>query len=1281
MKDVLKKKKRILSLLLAGMIVCSTSTSIFASDTLPYLGESAKGENQPYEHGYRSLDLKNWSPETDPYADFMRAQVPLQERNEAFTATQANPNLNPETQYFNLSGDYGNAFFDSYSYTNEFSQYLFNYWQYIDYHGSWHGMPTQDVPEELYQDERGVTDAWQYRKFEFGVINMPNPGYTNAAHKNGVLSLGCIFTPRTGQKHSPMLEQDENGNFIIADKLAQMCKWYGFDGWFINQEEKIPAEDVPLYKQFMKQMRDQGIYIQWYDSITQDGYISYQNEFNSVNSPYVQEGDTRYSDSIFLNYWWSNYKLKSSAEHAKEIGVNPLDTVFAGVESGMYRWQQPYDLRDNLGEDGQPMNSIASLGAEFVHDGLDEDLDNGANNNIEMRREKDEYQWMTFDRERVWWTGPFEDPSESSSSADRSTYPQQQDIGIGTTKQLNFDGVSAYIAERSVINGDTFVTNFNTGHGLEYVKAGEISNDHEWSNINIQDILPTWQWWIDSESDTELKADFDYGSKYTKMEADKSVSNFDFDLVGAYEGGSSLAVYGKVDAKNTLHLYKTDLAVEQNSKMDITFKKTTEDDVTMKLGLIFKDDAENMVTLDVENSQTKGEWTTSTVDLSQYAGKQIAAINLVFEGTSEDYQINIGQMKYTSNESQKPQAPTGLTIDKAFDTQEMYISWDIADYDTVKQYNVYAEIDGKDVYLGGIYDDHYYIKDLYDATGDVEIKLTAVSEDGTESDPATVNYNYDNAFKDVEVIADDGRLDVFFSAPENAGEITVEVTPEYTGVEDQESYTTTVEAGENSATVKVPQGADADNVRYTMKISAENGSFTTFDGKLKDSYAKPYTGTISAGALIAEPEPSDWWKLHCTYTTAANSEPTEKSITRGADGMFAIPSDVKTLSIVLEDYSTNKSAPTTYVFNESGMVNTSELNNKINEAKALDEKEYTPNSWAVLKQALANAETVLNTENVTQEQVDTQVSELQKALDQLAEKVNKENLQFFLDKAKQLKADGALDGVVSDIVKAYNKAISDGDKVLKDENATLEQVDNATKALILAIQSVDIKVGDKESLQALYNYALEIQAKLDNYVDKGKDAFNTAMNTAKTVLDDENALQEDIDKSWEELTQAIADLRLKANKDVLQQVIDEFKNLDTSKYTAESVKVFKEALAKAEEVLNNNDLSEDDQDVVDKAVKDLKAAKDGLVPLSSGNGDGDGNNTNNGGNNNNGNNNNNSNNNNNNNSNNNQNSQNNNNQNKGDNPKTSDNSLALLAAVTMLASGISAVAFKKRAKR
>ena len=33
----------------------------------------------------------------------------------------------------------------------------------------------------------------------------------------------------------------------------------------------------------------------------------------------------------------------------------------------------------------------------------------------------------------------------------------------------------------------------------------------------------------------------------------------DFDLVNPYNGGSSLAVYGKVDADNFMHLYKTNL--------------------------------------------------------------------------------------------------------------------------------------------------------------------------------------------------------------------------------------------------------------------------------------------------------------------------------------------------------------------------------------------------------------------------------------------------------------------------------------------------------------------------------------------------------------------------------------------------------------------------------------------------------------------------------------------------------------------------------------------------
>lgn len=179
------------ALVLTSVLLSQTlSPSVYAGDTLPYEGESAKGPNQPYQHGYASSHILDWTPTKDVYGDMLRARVPLQQRNSSFAATQAQPALSPDTQMFTLSGDYGNAFFDSYSYTNKFSQYLFNYWQYTDYYGYWHGMPTAHVPEELYDPQKDWTEKW----FEFGILNIPNPGYTNAAHKNGVLSIACIFS-------------------------------------------------------------------------------------------------------------------------------------------------------------------------------------------------------------------------------------------------------------------------------------------------------------------------------------------------------------------------------------------------------------------------------------------------------------------------------------------------------------------------------------------------------------------------------------------------------------------------------------------------------------------------------------------------------------------------------------------------------------------------------------------------------------------------------------------------------------------------------------------------------------------------------------------------------------------------------------------------------------------------------------------------------------------------------------------------------------------------------
>ena len=64
------------------------------------------------------------------------------------------------------------------------------------------------TPDSLFDPEAG----WWERAYEFGILNIPNPAYTNAAHKNGVQSLGCIFFPR--QEHTDdLIFRDETGRF------------------------------------------------------------------------------------------------------------------------------------------------------------------------------------------------------------------------------------------------------------------------------------------------------------------------------------------------------------------------------------------------------------------------------------------------------------------------------------------------------------------------------------------------------------------------------------------------------------------------------------------------------------------------------------------------------------------------------------------------------------------------------------------------------------------------------------------------------------------------------------------------------------------------------------------------------------------------------------------------------------------------------------------------------------------------------------------------------------
>ena len=200
-------------------------------------------------------------------------------------------------------------------------------------------------------------------------------------------------------------------------------------------------------------------------------------------------------------------------------------------------------------------------------------------------------------------------------------------------------------------------------------------------------------------------------------------------------------------------------------------------------------------------------------------------------------------------------------------------------------------------------------------------------------------------------------------------------------------------------------------------------------------------------------------------------------------------------------------------------------------------------------------------------------------------------LQKSYDYAVALNTDGVVDSA-----KAYfEKVLAEAQAVLEDETATQEEVNTAWNNLLEGIWGLGIYQGDKTNLNLLIETAEAMTAEADRYVTEKWDLLTAALEEAKAVAADGDALEEDITPAADALLDAILAQRYKADKSNLQKLVDSLKDLDLTKYTEESVAVFNVALTQANAVLADETLSVDDQAVVDQAENELVAARNALV--------------------------------------------------------------------------------------
>ena len=671
--------KKIIAALLAAVFCFGVLPSRSFFNTLSAVVKAANADslNEAYADGTSLMPigpaftvdtLLSWEPTNDPDSDYSRSVVPLADRYTGFTV---NDYANPDAKLMvcslaNSKHDATNA-----QGQESFSSYAFNYWQYATSFVYWSGSKR-------------------------GQVVVPTGEFTDAAHTNGVPVMGTIFFDWGG--NSSVVENFVRNYRSVADKLIEVMEYYGFDGYFFNEETAVDYTTAGNLRSMIAYMRQQrpNMLIGWYDSITDSGNLSYQDAVNGSNSGWVSAG----VNEFFMNYNWTTQDVNTTVSTMQGLGKSQYE-AFAGL-----------DVQQNC------MNT--NFSSNYL-----------LNNNNKLKLSLALYC-------------PNSTMGLSGDGADFHEVERQFYVNGGdprSTSSSGWAGMSRFFADHTTIISAPFVTNFNSGHGKAFYIDGVKSRDAEWSYQSVQDVMPTWTWIIDSN-----------GQKLSGA----------YDFEDAYNGGSSIKFYGSLTANkpNNIMLYSTNLDINGSTNIAVTAKNDRGlMKLVAYYGDSSTSSYANCQKATFALDASSGGWTTSNVSLASLSGKKLYAIGFEIGGTSNvsDYQVNIGRLAVTDSEAAAASASNARLEEIIYldaYTAEARIKWNGNNASSYEIYRLNA--DGTRTLIMETPNTAYYIPNLVrnDDQADVTVEVVPVNANGVrgESSRFTIDWPYENG--DTEKLSD-----------------------------------------------------------------------------------------------------------------------------------------------------------------------------------------------------------------------------------------------------------------------------------------------------------------------------------------------------------------------------------------------------------------------------------------------------------------------------------------------------------------------------------------------
>ena len=590
-------------------------------------------------------------------------------------ATQVNKNLKP---WWTFKGPSGSK---TEEYGVNYSKKLLM-WTPI---GSREGVnsPYTIIPDGLYNEE--MFTMWQYVT-TWGAWNcafMRVPGnFVDVAHKNGV-----AVTTQASPSYASRLDgynsngvYDENRDWLSVFKdmntnsseVLSYLDWYGYDGIGYNSEwspvldngefDIVENLNNVIAKHFDARYKNKDLPSFSSENIWYDGerymYASWDWDYDNGKYKYIKHyaqsfdngldaygtgttseffGDSTATannkkTSFFYNYNWNcNYAsggnvgrdyIDKSVTKAISMGRNPFD-LYAGFN---LQAKEPSLVGSEKGTWPFIEKKAVSIGLWSGHD---------TNMFWESRNSKGsnpETAQTTYQKglER-WFTNSNGNPAQGSDLEISNS--------MSSDLRHKFFGMSRFVAAQSTLGWDLteepFVTFFNVGNGKFFNWKGQTTKKRtlrdEWSNIGIQDYLPTWRWWW---SDGLLGGS---GTAPTGLTAA-------FAWNAAWFGGSSLRITGSCSGDAVLNLFKTDFKIHAGDTIKVSYLLNNNGSTKMTLLL---GDTNGRLGSDHDAIDTKsdmakiGSWNTDNFVVEK--DMDLGVIALKFSGAS-NLDMNIGQL-------------------------------------------------------------------------------------------------------------------------------------------------------------------------------------------------------------------------------------------------------------------------------------------------------------------------------------------------------------------------------------------------------------------------------------------------------------------------------------------------------------------------------------------------------------------------------------------------------------------------------------------------------------